>query len=87
LARTLGEISFQKKDYERALQLLQESGRKNPLDAKGLYYLGMSHLQLKQEPQAKEALERALATGLQEPLASEAKRLLAESKAKESKAK
>jgi len=42
---------------------------------------------LKQEPQAKEALERALATGLQEPLASEAKRLLAESKAKESKAK
>ena len=82
LARTLGEISFQKKDYGRALQLLQESGRKNPLDAKGLYYLGMSHLQLKQKPQAKEALEGALAAGLQEPLASEAKRGLAESKAK-----
>jgi len=44
--------------------------------------LGMSHLQLKQKPQAKEALERALAAGLQEPLASEAKRGLAESKAK-----
>ena len=82
LARTLGEISFQKKDFGRALQLLQESGRKNPLDAKGLYCLGMSHLQLKQKPQAKEALERALAAGLQEPLASEAKRGLAESKAK-----
>jgi tetratricopeptide (TPR) repeat protein len=82
LAQTLGEISFQKKDYGRALQLLQESGRKNPLDAKGLYYTGMSHLQLKQKPQAKEALERALAAGLQEPLASEAKRGLAESKAK-----
>jgi tetratricopeptide (TPR) repeat protein len=82
LARTLGEISFQKKDYGRALQLLQESGRKNPLDANGLYYLGMSHLQLKQKPQAKEALERALAAGLQEPLASEAERGLAESKAK-----
>jgi hypothetical protein len=39
-------------------------------------------LQLKQKPQAKEALERALAAGLQEPLASEAKRGLAESKAK-----
>lgn len=87
LARILGEISFQKKDYGRALQLLQESGRKNPLDAKGLYYLGISHLQLKQEPQAKEALEGALAAGLEEPLASDAKRLLAESKAKESKAK
>jgi tetratricopeptide (TPR) repeat protein len=82
LARTLGEISFQKKDYGRALQLLQESGRKNPLDAKGLYYLGTSHLQLKHEPQAKEALERALAAGLEEPLASEAKRGLADSKAK-----
>jgi tetratricopeptide (TPR) repeat protein len=82
LARTLGEISFQKKDFGRALQLLQESGRKNPLDANGLYYLGMSHLQLKQKPQAKEALERALAAGLQQPLASEAKRGLAESKAK-----
>ena len=82
LARTLGEISFQKKEYGRAVQLLQESGRKNPLDAKALYYLGVSQLQLKQEPQAKEALERALAAGLQEPLASEAKRLLAESKPK-----
>ena len=47
---------------------------------RGLYYLGASHLQLKQKPQATEALERALAAGLQEPFASEAKRLLAEAK-------
>jgi tetratricopeptide (TPR) repeat protein len=80
LARTLGEISYQRKEYSRALQLLQESARKTPLDANGLYYLGMSHLEAKQKPQAREALERALAAGLQEPLASEAKRLLAESK-------
>jgi uncharacterized protein HemY len=80
LARTLGQISFQKKEYDRAVQLLQESGRKNPLDAAGLYYLGMSHLELKQKPQAKQDLERALAAGLREPLASEAKRLLAEAK-------
>jgi tetratricopeptide (TPR) repeat protein len=82
LARTLGEISFQRKEYGRAVQLLQESARKNPLDAKALYYLGASQLQLKQQPQGKEALERALAAGLQEPLASEAKRLLAESRPK-----
>jgi tetratricopeptide (TPR) repeat protein len=82
LARTLGEISFQKKEYGRAVQLLQESARRSPLDAKALYYLGVSHLQLKQESQAKEALERALTAGLQEPFAAEAKRLLAESKAK-----
>jgi Tfp pilus assembly protein PilF len=52
------------------------------LDAKALYYLGVSQMQIKQKPQAKEALERALSAGLQEPLASEAKRLLAEPKGK-----
>jgi tetratricopeptide (TPR) repeat protein len=80
LARILGQINFQKKEYGVALQLLQESGRKNPLDAAGLYYLGVSHLELKQKPQATQDLERALAAGLQEPFASEAKRLLAEAK-------
>jgi tetratricopeptide (TPR) repeat protein len=78
LARTLGEISYQRKEYARALQLLQKSARISPLDAKGLYYLGMSHFEAKQKPQAREALQRALAAGLQEPLASEAKRLLAD---------
>jgi tetratricopeptide (TPR) repeat protein len=80
LARTLGEISYQRKDYSRALQLLRESARGTPLDAKGSYYLGASQWQLKQKPQATEALEKALAAGLQEPFASEAKRLLAEAK-------
>jgi len=80
LARTLGEINFQKKEYGRALQLLQESGRKNPLDAAGLYYLGASQLELKQKPQGIDALERALAAGLREPFASEARRLVLEAK-------
>ena len=61
LARTLGEISYKRKEYSRALQLLQESARRTPLDANGLYYLGMSQLEAKQKPQAREALERALA--------------------------
>jgi uncharacterized protein HemY len=82
LTRTLGEISYQRKEYPRAVQLLQESARTAPLDAKGLYYLGASQLQTKQKPQAKDALERALAAGLQEPLASDAKRLLGEFKTK-----
>jgi len=82
LTRTLGEISYQRKEYSRAVQLLQESGRATPLDAKGLYYLGASQMQNKQKIQAQEALEKSLATGLSEPLASEARRLLAESKAK-----
>ena len=65
-------------------QLLRSSRRRRPDGggAAGLYYLdlGMSHLELKQKPQAKQDLERALAAGLQEPFASEAKRLLAEAK-------
>ena len=81
LALTLGEINYQRKEYAYALQLLQESARGKPLDAKALYYLGMSHLRLQQKPQSREALERSLAAGLQEPLAAEAKRVLAESKA------
>src|SRR3984893_11104042 len=80
VARALGEISYQRKDYNLARQLLLESGRTTPLDAKGLYYLGMSYFEAKQKSQGQEALERALAAGLQEPFASEAKRLLADSK-------
>ena len=74
LALTLGEISYQRKEYPRALQLLQESARTNALDAKGLYYLGMSYAQAKQKPKAQEILEQALAAGLQEPFVSEAKK-------------
>lgn len=80
IARTLGEISCQRKDYNLARQLLLESAQTTPLDAKGLYYLGMSYLEAKQKPQAQEALQHALAAGLREPLASEAKRLLADAK-------
>jgi tetratricopeptide (TPR) repeat protein len=78
LAEILAEISYQKKEYPRALQLLQESARTRPLDAKGLYYLGMSHLQGRQKSEGREALNKAVAAGLQEPQATEAKRALAE---------
>jgi hypothetical protein len=38
----------------------------------------MSHLKTHQKAQSREALDQALAAGLQDPLASEAKRVLAE---------
>lgn len=78
LAKILGEISYDRKEYPRAIQLLQESARKQPLDAKSLYYLGMSCLQAKQKSQAREALDRALAAGLQDPLAAEARHTITE---------
>jgi tetratricopeptide (TPR) repeat protein len=78
LSELLGRLSYEKKEYPRAIQLLQESARKQPLDADSLFYLGMSQLQASQKTEARGALNQALAGGLQEPLASEAKRALAD---------
>jgi tetratricopeptide (TPR) repeat protein len=74
--RTLAEISYKKKDFDYALQLLKESATKKPLDALGLYYFGMSSLQEKQNAQARDALQRALSAGLPEPFSTEAKQAL-----------
>jgi lipopolysaccharide biosynthesis regulator YciM len=76
LTRVLAEISYKKKDFAYALQLLKESAAKRPLDAMGLYYLGMSSLQEKQNAQARDALQRALKEGLPEPFSTEAKQAL-----------
>jgi tetratricopeptide (TPR) repeat protein len=78
LAELLGRLSYQKKEYPRAIQLLQESARKRPLDADSLFYLGMSQLQARQKAEAQGALNQALVAGLHEPLAAEAKRALAD---------
>jgi uncharacterized protein HemY len=76
LSELLGRLSYEKKEYPRAIQLLQESARKRPLDADSLFYLGMSQLQARQKAEARGVLNQALVAGLQEPLASEAKRAL-----------
>ena len=78
LAELLGRLSYEKKEYPRAIQLLQETARKRPLDADSLFYLGMSQLQAKQKAEAQGVLNQALLAGLHEPLATEAKRALAD---------
>jgi len=78
LSELLGRLSYEKKEYPRAVQLFQESARKRPLDANSLFYLGMSQLQARQTAEARGALNQALAGGLQEPLAAEAKQALAD---------
>ncbi|MEO5720839.1 MAG: tetratricopeptide repeat protein, partial [Chthoniobacterales bacterium] len=80
VSQLLGQLSFQRKDYSRALQLLQESGRKKPLDATGLYYLGMSFKEKGQAVQAAETLAAALSAGLPAALEAEARQALAETK-------
>jgi len=78
LAELLGRLSYEKKEYQRAIQLLQERARKSTLSANSLFYLGMSQLQTKQINGARDALNQALVGGLQEPLASEARHALAD---------
>jgi tetratricopeptide (TPR) repeat protein len=78
LSALLGRLSYERKEYPRAIQLLQESARKRPLNADSLFYLGMSQLQARQKDEARGVLNQALTAGLQEPLATEAKRALAD---------
>jgi Flp pilus assembly protein TadD len=78
LAELLGRLSYEKKEYPRAVQLLQETARKKTLDPNSLFYLGMSQLQARQSAEARGVLNEALTNGLQEPFATEAKRALAD---------
>ena len=78
LAELLGQLSYEKKEYQRAIQLLQESARTKSLNANSLFYLGMSQLQIRQKTEAQEVLNQALLAGLQEPFATEARRALAD---------
>ena len=76
LTEILAEISYRKREYGRAIQLLRESALRSPLDARALFFLGMSQLQTKQESEGRETLELALAAALDEPWETEAKRAI-----------
>jgi tetratricopeptide (TPR) repeat protein len=78
LAQILAELSYDRQDFAYAVQLLRQCSEKRPLGAKDLYYLGMSHLKTNEKPKSRKALDQALAAGLQDPLASDAKRALSE---------
>jgi predicted Zn-dependent protease len=78
LTQALAVICFKRKEYPRTIQLLQESSRGGALDAKLQYYLGMSYLKTGQKTRAAENLKLALAAGLDEPSALEAKRAMTE---------
>ena len=82
LARTLAELNFKRKEFAYAIQLFQQSAANQALPPKDLYYLGMAQLQTKQDAKGRETLERALAAGLQDPLAQEARQRLAGLQAK-----
>lgn len=78
VAQLLAELSFERKDFAYAAQLLNESAGKRPLSAKLLYYLAVCSWETKQLYATKQNLERALNSGLAEPMAGDARRLLAQ---------
>jgi Flp pilus assembly protein TadD len=78
LARTLGTLSFQRKEYARAVQFLQESEAKKPLEGKSLFILGMAHLQLGHKADARKVLDRAVSAGIPDDLAKQAKDAMVE---------
>jgi len=76
LSEILAEISYGKKEYARAIQLLQESAERKSLNAKALFFLGMSQLHTNLEPEGRETLARACAAALEEPLATQARQAI-----------
>jgi len=74
--RTEARINYQRKNYTRALELFDESARKQALTPDDLYYKGICALETKDTAHAREALTQALAGGLPDPLATDAKRAL-----------
>jgi len=80
VAKTLGIVTLERKDYQRAAQLLQESAAKRATDAEVWFYLGKARHQLKQTAEARDALQKALAMQLKAALAAEAKGMLDELK-------
>jgi len=82
LARTLAELSFKRNEFAYAAQLFQESALKQPLPVTDVYCLGVAQLQSHQEAKGRENLQKALAAGLKEPFAQEARKRLGEQPAK-----
>lgn len=78
IAEALAEVCYLRKDYPYAVQLLQDSATRQPLDGESLFYLGMSLRATKAMPDSRQALKQAIAAGLPEPQLTEANRALAD---------
>lgn len=80
LARTLGLIAYERGDFSRSAQLLQECLARGQSDAELQFYLGMSYYQTKRPTQSKDLLSKSIGSGLKPELVEEARKALADLK-------
>jgi tetratricopeptide (TPR) repeat protein len=80
VARTLGMLALQRKDYSRAARLLKEASTKRPQDAEIFFSLGTAHFHANEKSQSRQALQQALSLRSDAPFAAEAQRMLAQLK-------
>jgi tetratricopeptide (TPR) repeat protein len=78
ITKTLGILSYRRAFYPQSVELLKEAAAKRKDDPEVPYYLGEVYRQLKQYPECKAELERALTLNLSPGLADDAKGALAE---------
>ena len=76
LAQLLAELSYERKEYAYARQLLRDSEGQKALGARQLFYLGMACWQTKEKAEGQAVLKRALEAGLPEAWSVEARRIL-----------
>lgn len=80
VAKALGMIVCRQGDYTRAAALLKESLFQSHNDSQLLYYLGLADFHLKDVPDSRANLQRALSLNLSGHDATDARRMLAELK-------
>lgn len=78
LAYALGTINYRKGDYNAAQRFLRQSLAKRENHAETLFFLGMSQYQLKNLPESRTQLQKALQNNLPEQESHEARRVLQE---------
>ena len=59
-ADTLGWILYKKRQYARALNLIEDAAGKRPADPEIQYHLGLTHYMMGEEAEARAALQRAV---------------------------
>ena len=80
VAKTLGLINFKRNEFRRAVDLLKESLGRAKHDPEAQFYLGMAHLKLGEQAQAREALRQTVSLDATGKFAAPAEETLAELK-------